>query len=364
MMVPPPLPSAPPPLPHFPPGQAPPTSPPLPPSSPAISPLLWLGIGLVIAGQFIGSTGMLLMKRGAVREAAKPFYCRKNWMCGFALFLLNTVGLDSVIYATTPLDIVAPLTSLGLVFVSLGAAVGFLVPKEQLVLKGWLSIAVIVVGIVLASVYGPKTEASPTMHEMALLARQPAFLCTALPALGLALVCVLLLICGKLPPKSHLKVIWCAVSATTFGALSVICFKAISISLRNTFEGHNQFKYFGTYLMILATAVCAPANVILMNKTFEESSAMYGMPLYQALLILATVMLGGIFYDEFHQLVDDGTTVQFSFGVLISLSGVAGLAFYADAAEATEAFLDGVAVAPQLDGLRTGTELSDNGEEQ
>jgi hypothetical protein len=75
-------------------------------------------------------------------------------------------------------------------------------------------------------------------------------------------------------------------------------------------------------------------------------------------------MLGGIFYDEFHQLVDDGTTVQFSFGVLISLSGVAGLAFYADAAEATEAFLDGVAVAPQLDGLRTGTELSDNGEEQ
>ena len=37
--------------------------------------------------------------------------------------------------------------------------------------------AVIVLGVCLASVYGPKDETSPTMAEMARLAQQPVFLC-------------------------------------------------------------------------------------------------------------------------------------------------------------------------------------------
>ena len=102
--------------------------------------------------------------------------------------------------------------------------------------------------------------------------------------------CLLLL--KLLKPRSHLKVILCALAATTFGSLSVICFKAVSICILNTVNGHNQFDQWPTYIFIVAVLAIAPTNIVFMNKTFEEASAMYGMPLYQSLFILSTIGFG------------------------------------------------------------------------
>ena len=98
--------------------------------APASSGGIYIGIALVVLGQFIGSSSMLLMKRASVDEADRPFYRRPTFQFAFALFLFNTIVLDAVIYALTPLTIVAPLTALGVVFVNICVAVGFLVEKE------------------------------------------------------------------------------------------------------------------------------------------------------------------------------------------------------------------------------------------
>ena len=118
----------------------------------AVSGWVWVGISLMCLGQFTASAGMLMMKRASNREAHKPFFQRRWWWLGLFSFISNAVFLDAVIYMTTPIVIIAPLNALGLVFSTLLAAVGFLVPKERLPKVGWMAMVVIVAGVVIASV--------------------------------------------------------------------------------------------------------------------------------------------------------------------------------------------------------------------
>ena len=63
-----------------------------------------------------------------------------------------------------------------------------------------MAMVVIVAGVVIASVYGPKNETSPTMAVVRLV-RRPAFLCPVLSAVGLAGVTTCLLLLKLLKPR-------------------------------------------------------------------------------------------------------------------------------------------------------------------
>lgn len=270
---------------------------------------------------------MLLMKRASILEADRPFFRRPIFQVAFALFFFNTVVLDAVIYALAPLTVVAPITALGVVFVNIGVACGLFVDREAIGPLGLVANAMIVVGIAIASYCGPSTNTSPTIEEMYASALSPRFLCYALPGLTIALSCVVCLFFKLLPPRSHVKVIWVAVSSAVFGSLSVLSFKGVATSVRLTLAGDDQLHTIGMWLLLLSAAICAPANVTLMNLTFEESDATMGMPLYQALLILATIVSGGLFYDEFGawaaEVGDDlGVIFGFITGVVILILGI------------------------------------------
>jgi hypothetical protein len=291
--------------------------------------LVWLGASLAVFGQFIGATSMLLMKRAAVREAALPFYERRTFQLAFALFFFNTVVLDAAVYALAPLTIIAPITALGIVFVNAGIAAGVCVEREAFGARGALANALIVAGLVGASACGPHGNTTPTIEQMYAMAAAPAFLAYALPGGAVALGCVGALRLGALRPRSCVKTVWCAAAAAVFGSFSVLCFKGVATVARLTLEGNNQLRRPGTWALLAGAALCAPANVTLMNLTFEESDASYGMPLYQALIILATIVSGGLFYDEFgpwaESLRAEGRTlwaVGFGAGVLTILVGI------------------------------------------
>lgn len=258
-----------------------------------------IGALIAVFGQFLGATSMLLMKRAAIREASAHFLQRRTFQFAFAIFLTNTVVLDAVIYALAPLTIVAPITALGVVFVNLGVAAGCFVDRERLTPRGIAANALIVIGVAVASACGPHSNTTPTLDQMYENAISPRFLAYAGPGIVLAVSCICCLLLKLLPRRSNLKVVWCAVSAAVFGSLSVLSFKGVATLVRLTLEGDDQLHSVGAWLLLLAAVICAPANVTLMNLTFEESDATYGMPLYQALLILATITSGGLFYDEF-----------------------------------------------------------------
>ena len=254
---------------------------------------------IAVFGQFLGATSMLLMKRAAVLESELPFFKRRTFQLAFALFFFNTVVLDAIIYALAPLTIVAPITALGVVFVNVGVALGMFVERERIGPRGVAANTLIVIGLATASACGPHSNTTPTIAEMYENALSPRFLAYVVPGLLIAVSCICCLLLKLLPPRSHTKVIWCAVSSAVFGSLSVLSFKGVATSVRLTLQGDDQLHSIGSWLLLFSAAICAPANVTLMNLTFEESDATYGMPLYQALLILATITSGGLFYDEF-----------------------------------------------------------------
>jgi hypothetical protein len=165
------------------------------------------------------------------------------------------------------------------------------------------------------------------MYAMAL---SPSFLAYALPGLSISISCVLALWLNCLRPRSALKVAWVATSSAIFGSISVLSFKGVATCVRLTLQGDDQMHQLGTWLLLLSAAICAPANVSLMNLTIEESNATHGMPLYQALLILATIVSGGLFYDEFSGWVaevDVSDIIGFVAGVCTLVGGIVLVAY-------------------------------------
>jgi hypothetical protein len=235
--------------------------------------LVLFGVLLAVFGQFLGATSMLLMKRASVIEAEVPFFRRRLFQAAFVLFVFNTVVLDAAVYALAPLTIVAPITALGIVFVNIGVANGIFVEREIFGPRMLLANALIVAGLVAACGCGPHVNTTPTLPEMFALARAPAFLAYAAAGLTIALSFCLALWTGCLPPRSPLKTVWCALAAAVFGSLSVLCFKGVATVVRLAFEGDDQLQELGTWVLLLGAAVCAPANVTLMNLTFEISDA-------------------------------------------------------------------------------------------
>jgi hypothetical protein len=261
--------------------------------------LVWLGINLAVLGQIIGAASLLLMKRAAVHEASLPFYRRGLFHIAFALFVINTVVLDAAIYMMVPLTVVAPTSALGLVFVNIGIALGLGVEPEPYGLRGIMANLLIIVGIVATGVFGPHENSAPTIKEIYASAASPTFLAYVLPGLAVSLACCVSLHLNWLPGVSHSKTVWVASAAAFFGSLSVLCFKGVATVARLMLEGTNQLDEVGSWVLLLGACICGPANVTLMNLTFEISDASLGMPLYQALVILATIVSGGLFYDEF-----------------------------------------------------------------
>lgn len=325
----------------------------------------WVGVGLHVFGQLLGATSFLLMKRAAIHEAHLPFYLRATFQVAFSLFIFNSVIIDAVVYALVPLAIIAPITALGLVFVNIGVANGIFVPKQQISLKGMLANALIVLGILVASFCGPHSNATPTIEMMYASARSPSFLFYALPGLCVAISCCGALWLRLLPAGSLTKTVWCGSAAAIFGSLSVLSFKGVATVVRLTIEGNNELSDFRTWLLLLAAVIFAPANVTLMNLTIEESDAALGMPLYQALILLATIISGGLFYKEFGNWASEAIAgneswlniVGFFSGILTVVVGIVLLTMSAssstsgDVHEAYSVLIDepGASAKPKLD---------------
>ena len=49
----------------------------------------------------------------------------------------------------------------------------------------------------------------------------------------------------------------------------------------------------------------------LMNACLAAAPPAYGIPVYQAMLVLTTIIAGGIFYDEFAQIGSDAAVAGF-----------------------------------------------------
>ena len=318
--------------------------------------------GLLAAciGQFFVASGLLFINRSGRDD--EPRWCFYKTL-GIGLIMANAAGLDTLCYALAPLALSAPLTLLVLVFNLMMVSSGCIVAKQPISNGSLFATGVIIVGMFLSTIFGPMCNSTPTINQMRGYIFRPQFLYYAVAALVLIASCLLPRLLLRKPRHVIVKALWYGVGATLCGSLSNLGLKCVSLAIRVSIEGDMQFYELTcaqraahtprpagdqparprpsaahahgplavthrsrTWAFLLVTIVVALTNVALMNACVSAAPPAYGIPVYQSMLVLFTIVAGGLFYDEFSQLTTLGQQLGFWGGVGLTLGGVVLLA--------------------------------------
>lgn len=285
-----------------------------------------VGLLLVFVGCFSSAIGLLLMKHSTSAEAALPFFRRKFWFLGFTFLIVNALVIDVVALALAPLSLVAPFSGVTIVIASWLASSGLVFVKETLDWWDTTSTCIALVGVTVTSIFG--SHASPVYSAADLYAyfSKPAF--QAYLALSLSALAVLWLLYAANVGQLRTKAAWFSIvlfsyTSAAFGSASLLLLKVVGSGIRVALQ--TGTAAFGSRLYVVSLAVlvlCALAQLAFLHFTLANSPVSYGVPTYQTLLTVLTIVSGGVFFSEFDRM-PPAHFVCFVAGVAISLLGVA-----------------------------------------
>jgi len=331
----------------------------------------WLvGMLLAMLGCISTAIGMVLLKHSTAVESELPFLRRRFFLIGFMFLIVNASVIDVMAFSLAPLSLLAPFSGLTIVVTSFLASSGLLYVRESLDVQDAASTCVTLIGVLLTSVYGPHVDEGPkSTDELYGYFRRSEFL----TCLG----CLLSLLAGGWAldlyaqqrvdlaqaaaaagsPASHAtsplpksstadvgksagkggaasatglppppvragRVVLFAYTAALSGAMSMLLLKVIGTGVLTAFELQTTLVQPGWVLSFIGLAACASVQLGFLHRTLANSPVSYGVPTYQALLTILTVITGGIFFSEF-DLMPPFDQLVFAAGVGVTLFGVA-----------------------------------------
>ncbi|CAI0378646.1 unnamed protein product [Linum tenue] len=182
--------------------------------------------------------------------------------------LLCTVILGEIAnfaaYAFAPAILVTPLGALSIIF---SAVLAHFILQEKLHIFGVLGCVLCVVGSTTIVLHAPQERNIESVKEVWHLATQPGFLVYS--ALVVIAVSVLIFYCVPRYGQTHL-IVYVGI-CSLMGSLTVMSVKAVSIALKLSFSGMNQFVYFETWIFTIAldtfnTAVISPVYYVMFTS--------------------------------------------------------------------------------------------------
>ena len=122
-------------------------------------PMWAVGLCLMLLGTFASALGMLCLKRAhGPAFVSIPWY-RNSWFWGgIVLFAITAAGLDVVVFAITPLSLIAPFAGLTIVVSFVFAIVGCCGVRETPTKTSFVAVIFITVGVTICSIFGPKNN--------------------------------------------------------------------------------------------------------------------------------------------------------------------------------------------------------------
>jgi hypothetical protein len=298
----------------------------------------WLvGMQLALLGSFCSAVGLVLLKHSTNVEGGLPCQRKKFWWIGFLFLIVNASVIDVFAFSLAPITLIAPFTGVTIVFTSWLASSGMLFVKETLDVWDATSTGITLAGVTITSMYGPHESVAPDMTNTWKYFSQPDFV-TCVGALiivlvfGWALVGVdaVSLIKGSRDVKTVSaraqtgRILLYAFSAAFAGSMSMLLLKVIGTGIKNSLESNFAVPLVtpGWLLCLCGLITCAVVQLMFLHRTLANSPVSYGVPTYQTLLTLLTILLGGIFFSEFRK---QGwfTMTIFGTGVGLALFGVA-----------------------------------------
>ncbi|KAL1499276.1 hypothetical protein AB1Y20_011486 [Prymnesium parvum] len=285
-----------------------------------------LGFPLMVAASLLTSTGLILMKQSAVVEAGLPIYRRFRWLLGFFLMAILSTLCDGTAYSLLPLAVVASFAGLNIVFTMLIASTGWICPKEPLSSAELSAAALIVIGVGTASACGPRPpEGGPaSVAQVEAQFGDAGFLAFLVVAL-LSVLGTLLIRRLKADFFGAAPLVSTALSAYSAAACGAICalsLKCVALVLRKTFSGDTAgWGSWSTWLALVGLVFSGPVQFYMLHSALSSGRVALAVPVYQCLLILLTILAGGLFYHELHGLLP-WQVVGFSVGLAACVFGL------------------------------------------
>ena len=308
----------------------------------------WLiGMLLALVGCCCSSIGLVLMKHSTAVEADLPLTRRRFFFLGFVFLIVNASVIDVVAFSLAPITLIAPFTGVTIVITSFIASTGWLYVKETLDVYDTTSTGITLMGVLLTSLYGPHIdEVTEDVDVLYGYFFAPDFV-RCMTILGVALAGGWVVNAGGLaattarrpkdrlesPPGSPrpaanptastiLSIMLYAYTAALAGAMSMLLLKVIGTGLFAAIEHDEPLLTPGWFFSFGGLAGCALVQLTFLNQTLANSPVSFGVPMYQALLTVLTILSGGIFFSELDSMRGFDFLV-FSTGVGITLLGLA-----------------------------------------
>jgi len=290
--------------------------------------------------------GFILQKQAVTRASGHrrvgDIIISPRWLLGFSLCAAAPLVGDMVAYGLAPMSLVTPLCG---VSVALNLCVAPWCLGERLQLRVDLTAtSLILIGMTLTSIVGPKEEINYSPAELLKLCLEPAFM-ISMSALLLALggcVTAMWLKRATITRAAELNpcnpnmfhVVMVAFAAAGPGAIANILLKTISEMI-----AQNVWLECIAPVILLAPAAVLQLNFI--NRGLRLYPQTVFFPIYNTLLVFGNTTCGAIYFEEFKILFQHSVnTTIFLLGILFVFAGILCFARRSnDTAEATESII-------------------------
>lgn len=257
--------------------------------------------GLVLAvssSVFIGSSFIIkkkgLMKAGTTGTRAgsggHSYLYEPWWWAGMIAMIVGEIA-NFAAYAFAPAILVTPLGALSIIFSSVLA---HFILKEKLHIFGMLGCVLCVVGSTTIVLHAPHERDIESVRQVWHLATEPGFLVYA----GIVIVMVLVLIFYYVPRNGRTHMIVYIGICSLMGSLTVMCVKAVSIALKLTFGGNNQFKFFQAWFFTIVVIVCCILQINYLNKALDTFNTAVVSPVYYVMFTSFTILASMIMFKD------------------------------------------------------------------
>lgn len=311
------------------------------------------GAGALIClfGSTLTALGLVLQKHSHIvselaGDGTVAYFLQRWWICGFCIFLSAQI-INMVAMAMTPQVVLSCLGSWTLVCNSVFAR---LILKESLPSAQALAIAGLVVATALVLYYAPRPDSVGVARYTALPELVGRFLSPEFEVLTtscLGLVCLARALAVGVPQalransctadlaaRQHeyriLAPLSWAIMAAIAAGYTALFFKCIAEIVAGAIaqpEGSvPPWCCWETYFIVVVALSCAPTELHCLNLALQTGEAVFVVPTYLTLGMLAQLATGAIFFQEFRNFHSRSHALGFSFSVLLTIIFVISMA--------------------------------------
>jgi multidrug transporter EmrE-like cation transporter len=258
-----------------------------------------IGMVLVFVGCCCSAVGLILLKHSTNVEEHLPLHRRPFWAVGVVFLIVNASVIDVIAFSLAPLTLVAPFSGVTIVLTTWLASSGMLFVKETVDTHDMISTALALVGVTITTSFGPHIDDAKGANELSACFGQTDVHIFAAVSMGIFGASWLTYFAHRrLRQATWFRICVYAYTAALAGSASMLLLKVVGL------------------------VFCAIVQLGFLHRTLANSPVSYGVPTYQTLLTVLTIIAGGFFFDEF-SVMPPKDVVWFSFGVAVSLGGVA-----------------------------------------